>query len=145
VTVGPDPIAAPRAPTGPSLAVGVTPSRLKTRPFGKIINDQRLWSVSPVGGRKLQAGHALHCLRAARVTSMANLTLKIDEKLLRRARIRALEQGTTVNELVRNYLSQYAVARADRLGALRRFLEIAEEAKAGSGGRKLKREELYDR
>jgi hypothetical protein len=76
---------------------------------------------------------------------MANLTLKIDDKLLRRARIRALEQGTTVNELVRNYLSQYAVPRADRMRALRRFLEIAEEAKAGSAGRKLKRQELYDR
>ena len=76
---------------------------------------------------------------------MANLTLKIDEKLLRRARIRALEQGTTVNELVRNYLSQYAVPRADRLRAFRRFLEIAEESRASSGGRKLKRDELYDR
>jgi len=76
---------------------------------------------------------------------MANLTLKIDDKLLRRARIRALEQGTTVNELVRNYLSQYAVPRADRMRAFRRFLEIAEEAKAGSGGRKRKRQELYDR
>ena len=76
---------------------------------------------------------------------MANLTLKIDEKLLRRARIRALEQGTTVNELVRNYLIQYAVPRADRMRALRRFLAIAEESQAGSGGRKLKRDELYDR
>ena len=76
---------------------------------------------------------------------MANLTLKIDEKLLRRARIRALEQGTTVNELVRNYLSQYAVPRADRVRALRRFLEIAERARGSSGGRKLKRDELHDR
>jgi uncharacterized protein (UPF0297 family) len=76
---------------------------------------------------------------------MANLTLKIDEKLLRRARIRALEEGTTVNELVRTYLSQYAVARADRLRAFRRFLAIAEEARASSAGRKLKRDELYDR
>jgi hypothetical protein len=76
---------------------------------------------------------------------MANLTLKIDEKLLRRARIRALEEGTTVNELVRKYLNQYAVPRADRMRALKRFIEISEEAKAGSGGRKLKRDELYDR
>jgi hypothetical protein len=76
---------------------------------------------------------------------MANLTLKIDEKLLRRARIRALEQGTTVNELVRNYLSQYAVARTDRMRAFRRFLEIAEQAKASSSGRKLRRDELHDR
>jgi hypothetical protein len=76
---------------------------------------------------------------------MANLTLKIDEKLLLRARIRALEQGTTVNELVRKYLSQYAVPRADRMRALKRFLEIAEESKASSGGRRIKREDLYDR
>lgn len=76
---------------------------------------------------------------------MANLTLKIDEKLLRRARIRALEQGTTVNELVRNYLSQYAVPRTDRMRALKRFLEIAETARASSGGRKVKREELHER
>jgi len=76
---------------------------------------------------------------------MANLTLKIDDKLLRRARIRALEQGTTVNELVRTYLSQYAVPRADRMRAFRRFLEIAEEARASSGGRKMKRDALHDR
>lgn len=76
---------------------------------------------------------------------MANLTLKIDDKLLRRARIRALEQGTTVNELVRNYLSQYAVTRVDRMRALKRFLKIAETAKASSGGHKLTREDLHDR
>jgi hypothetical protein len=76
---------------------------------------------------------------------MANLTLKIDEKLLRRARIRALEQGTTVNALVRNYLSQYAVEDADRMRAFRRFLEIAEQARASSGGRKLRRDDLHDR
>jgi hypothetical protein len=79
------------------------------------------------------------------MTAMPNLTLKIDEKLLLRARIRALEQGTTVNELVRNYLSQYAVARVDRMRAFRRFLEVAEEARASSGRRKLKRDELHDR
>ena len=61
---------------------------------------------------------------------MADLTLKIGEKLLRRARIRALEQGTTVNKLVRNYLSQYAVTWTDRMRALKRFLEIAETARA---------------
>ena len=76
---------------------------------------------------------------------MANLTLKIDEKLLRRARIRALEEGTTVNQVVRNYLTQYAVPRADRMRAFRRFLEIAEQARASSGGRKLKRDELHER
>ena len=32
---------------------------------------------------------------------MANLTLVIDEDVLRRARVRALQQGTSVNALVR--------------------------------------------
>ena len=34
---------------------------------------------------------------------MTNLTLAIDEQVLRRARIRALQRGTTVNALVRDY------------------------------------------
>jgi predicted nucleic acid-binding protein len=39
---------------------------------------------------------------------MANLTITVDEELLRRARIRALEQGTSVNALLREYLSAFA-------------------------------------
>jgi hypothetical protein len=77
---------------------------------------------------------------------MANLTLKIEGEMLRKARIRALEDGTSVNEVVRKYLESYAVPRAQRLRAMRRILALAERSKAGSGsGRKWKREELYDR
>ena len=36
------------------------------------------------------------------------LTLTIDEETLRRARIRALEQGTSVNAVVREFLQRYA-------------------------------------
>jgi len=43
---------------------------------------------------------------------VANLTLTIDEDLLRRARIRALEQGTSVNARVRKYLEQLYDPRA---------------------------------
>jgi plasmid stability protein len=35
-------------------------------------------------------------------------TLTIDEETLRRARIRALEQGTSVNAVVREFLQRYA-------------------------------------
>jgi len=38
---------------------------------------------------------------------MSNLTLTIDDDVLRRARIRALEQGTSVNALVREYLTDF--------------------------------------
>jgi predicted HicB family RNase H-like nuclease len=37
-----------------------------------------------------------------------NLTLTIDEATLKQVRLRALEQGTSVNALVREYLTGYA-------------------------------------
>ena len=39
---------------------------------------------------------------------MANLTLAIDEDLLRRARVRAAEQGTSVNAGVRQLIEGYS-------------------------------------
>lgn len=39
---------------------------------------------------------------------MSNLTLSVDEDLIRRARIRAIQQGTSVSAKVREFLSQYA-------------------------------------
>lgn len=77
---------------------------------------------------------------------MANLTLSIDEDLLRTARIRALEQGTSVNAVVREYLRSYA-GRRTAANAVRAFLDLADEVQASSGpaGRTWTREELYDR
>ncbi len=60
---------------------------------------------------------------------MANLTLAVDDQLLRRARLRALEQGTSVNALLRDYLETFAGARAARrqaIGELPRFLRSGE-------------------
>jgi predicted HicB family RNase H-like nuclease len=37
---------------------------------------------------------------------VANLTLTIDDEVLKKARIHALERGTSVNALVREYLEQ---------------------------------------
>ena len=78
---------------------------------------------------------------------MANLTLKIEDDVLRKARIRALEDGTSVNAVVRTYLESYAVPRSQRLRAMRRILALAERSKTGSGegGRTWKREDLYER
>lgn len=39
---------------------------------------------------------------------MANLTRSVDDELLRRARMRALELHTSVNALVRDYLESFA-------------------------------------
>lgn len=77
---------------------------------------------------------------------MANLTVTVDEQVLRRARIRALEQGTSVNALVGDYLARFAgMGTTER--ALAEFLEIAKRSHAGSGpdGRAWRRDDLYDR
>jgi plasmid stability protein len=77
---------------------------------------------------------------------MPNLTLAIDEETLRRARIRALERGTSVNAVVREFLERFAEDESRRL-ALEEFLELAEASAASSGreGRAWRREDLYDR
>jgi len=41
---------------------------------------------------------------------MANLTITIDDELLKRARLRALERNTSVNALLREYLEVFAGA-----------------------------------
>ena len=77
---------------------------------------------------------------------MANLTITVDEETVKRARIRALEEGTSVNALLRDYLEDYAGVRRERREAGRKLLELSKSSKAGSGGRGLpKREELYNR
>jgi hypothetical protein len=78
-----------------------------------------------------------------RYTVMANLTLTIDDELLKRARIRALERGTSVNALVRDYIEHFADEDAAREAIVGLF-EIAERSRAGSGpeGRTWTREEI---
>ncbi|HEY2767789.1 MAG TPA: hypothetical protein VGI76_05995 [Solirubrobacteraceae bacterium] len=77
---------------------------------------------------------------------MANLTLSIDDALLKRARLRALEQDTSVNTLVREYLEDFATAGSRPL-AIAGFLALSESLHAGSGagGRHWTREQLYER
>lgn len=76
---------------------------------------------------------------------MANLTLSIDDALLKRARIKALERGTSVNAVVREYIGIFADDAGQRR-ALARLAEMAEESTASSGpeGRTWSRESLYD-
>ena len=55
---------------------------------------------------------------------VANLPLAIDDDLLRRARIRALEEGTSVNAVVREHLAAYVDSESLQR-AMQRFLAIA--------------------
>ena len=77
--------------------------------------------------------------------SKTNLTLSLEDSLLRRARIKALEQGTSVNAVVRKQLEVYA-GKDRRQAAIKRLLELAQNSPAGSGpeGRTWTREDLYE-
>jgi hypothetical protein len=77
---------------------------------------------------------------------MANVTLVIDDDTLRRARIHALQQGTSLNGLVREYLESL-VGGDPSQEAARRFIARAKctPASSGAGGRTWTRDELYNR
>jgi plasmid stability protein len=72
------------------------------------------------------------------------LTLVVDEDVLRHARVRAVQQGTSVNALVRAYLTRIAGASEASQG-MNEFFAAVEGTGAGSGGRTWTRDDLHDR
>lgn len=52
---------------------------------------------------------------------MANITLSIDEALLQAARVRAIREGTSVNEVCRRAIELYARRQDDRLARYRQL------------------------
>ncbi len=70
---------------------------------------------------------------------MTNLTINIDEEVLEQARIRALGENSSVNDVLGEYLMVYARldgVQRNRLVALDKLLKIAEENPIDRGGRR---------
>ena len=65
---------------------------------------------------------------------MANLTIIVDDEVLKRARVRAKEQGTSVNAVLRDYLEQYAGTRSAQEQALSKPDPIFLDISPASGG-----------
>ena len=76
---------------------------------------------------------------------MANLTIVIEGDTLKRARMRALEEGTSVNAVVRDYLVDYAGMKAQKEKAINDLLRLSQKTKARRGNRRWTREDLYER
>ena len=76
---------------------------------------------------------------------MANLTLVIDDELLRQASVRALELGTSVKAVVLEHLIRFASGDDQTRPAIKRLVSGAEGSTAGSesSGRKWTRDDLY--
>jgi hypothetical protein len=73
-----------------------------------------------------------------------NLTLSIDDEVVRKARQRAEALGTSVNQLVREYLEQLA-GKPDPKELAERLRRLSEQAHGDSRGWKFNREEIHDR
>jgi hypothetical protein len=72
-----------------------------------------------------------------------NVTLSIDDQTLARARLFAQQRGTSVNQMIRDFLEGLTGGGSDR--DLAELEHVWREEEGDSGGRKWNREELYDR
>ena len=73
-----------------------------------------------------------------------NLTLSIDDEILERARRHAQAAGTSVNQMVRDFIARIA-GNSDLDAAVAEFRELTRNAKGNSRGWKFNREEIYER
>lgn len=73
-----------------------------------------------------------------------NVTLSIDDEVIRKARRRAEALGTSVNQLIRDYLQELS-GMSDPNGDAAEFERLSHQAKGNSRGWKFNREELHER
>ena len=75
---------------------------------------------------------------------VANVTIALEASLLRRARIKALEEGTSLNAVLRERVEEYVSRTSPANTAKQTLLRLAAASKA-RGGRKVSREEMHER
>ena len=76
---------------------------------------------------------------------VANLTVAIEDDVLKKARQRAVEQGASVNAVLREFLREYTGKTARQADAGRRLIELAHDNATVVGPIAWTREDLYDR
>jgi len=74
-----------------------------------------------------------------------NLTITVGDEVLKRARIRALEENTSVNAILREYLESYAGVATRRRDAIEDLLSLSRGIEAGRGTARWTRDELHER
>ena len=75
-----------------------------------------------------------------------NITLSIDEEIVKKVRKIAIDKDTTLTAMVRDYLTTVASSdAAARKAAAAKLMETFEKVSRDMGPRTWTREELYDR
>jgi hypothetical protein len=80
----------------------------------------------------------------ARIIHDMNLTLSVDDEIVEAARRHAEALGTSVNQLVREFLERLA-GKSDLETAAAEFREISRNPQGNSRGWKFNREEIHER
>jgi hypothetical protein len=77
---------------------------------------------------------------------MPNVTMSIDEELLRKAQLLAVERNTNISELFRSYLTDLTAREENRRGFVADELDrLFEKSQAASGGGSWTRGSLHER
>lgn len=76
---------------------------------------------------------------------MGNLTITVDDESLKKARIRALQEGTSVNALLREFLDSYSGVRREQREAVNRITGLSRTSQTRRGGLDWTRDELHER
>jgi len=76
---------------------------------------------------------------------MTNVTISIDEEDLKQARIIALQEGTSLNAAIRQFVKSYIGNTKRYQQVTERILQRAEQSEFSSKGREWTREDLYER
>ena len=76
---------------------------------------------------------------------MANLTISVDEQLIRKARGRAIQEGTSLSARIREFLTAYAEEENRQQQAVQDFIAAARSSKASSRGVAWNRADAHDR
>ena len=74
-----------------------------------------------------------------------NLTITVDDDVLKRARTRANQENTSIEILLQKYLEEYGGAGQHCAEACERLLALSRSSQAQRGNTKWIREELYER
>lgn len=76
---------------------------------------------------------------------MGNLTITVDDESLKKARIRALQEGTSVNALLREFLDSYSGVSREQRKAVSRIAGLSRASQSRRDGLKWNRDELHER
>lgn len=76
---------------------------------------------------------------------MKNVTLALDEKIVREARRIALERSTSLNAMIREFLEDLTQKESRAADARQRIAELCAESRAEVGSRTWTRDELHER